>query len=40
MGEACANLALRRTLPAALADAGVSAELLAPRAAHMGSAMS
>ncbi|KRE97036.1 FAD-dependent oxidoreductase [Frateuria sp. Soil773] len=31
MGEACANLALGRPLPAALADAGVSAEMLAPR---------
>jgi D-arginine dehydrogenase len=32
MGEACANLALRRALPSSLADAGVSADMLAPRA--------
>jgi D-arginine dehydrogenase len=31
MGEACANLALGRALPAHLADAGVSAAMLAPR---------
>ena len=31
MGEACANLALGRPLPAALVDAGVSAAMLAPR---------
>ncbi len=31
MGEACANLALGRPLPAFLSDAGVSAALLAPR---------
>jgi D-arginine dehydrogenase len=34
MGEACANLALRRPLPSALADAGVSAQMLAPRASQ------
>ena len=40
MGEACACLALGRPLPAALADAGVSAGMLAPRtAARAGSAM-
>jgi D-arginine dehydrogenase len=32
MGEACAHLALRRALPSPLVDAGVSAEMLAPRA--------
>jgi len=32
MGEACANLALGRPLPAPLADAGLSAAMLAPRA--------
>jgi D-arginine dehydrogenase len=31
MGEACANLALGRPLPAALVDAGLSAATLAPR---------
>jgi D-arginine dehydrogenase len=31
MGEACANLALGRALPAPLADAGITAALLAPR---------
>lgn len=31
MGEACANLALGRALPAHLADAGLSAAMLAPR---------
>jgi D-arginine dehydrogenase len=31
MGEACANLALGRTLPTALQDAGLSAAMLAPR---------
>ncbi len=31
MGEACANLALGRPLPPALADAGLSAQMLAPR---------
>ncbi|MFC5436386.1 NAD(P)/FAD-dependent oxidoreductase [Rhodanobacter umsongensis] len=32
MGEACANLALGRPLPAPLLDAGLSAAMLAPRA--------
>ena len=36
MGEACAHLALGRPLPAVLVDAGVSAELLAPRSAEWG----
>ncbi|GAB2536040.1 NAD(P)/FAD-dependent oxidoreductase [Rhodanobacter koreensis] len=41
MGEACAHLALGRPLPSALVDAGVSADMLAPRAAHLDrSAMS
>jgi D-arginine dehydrogenase len=31
MGEACAHLALGLPLPAALADAGLSAAMLAPR---------
>jgi D-arginine dehydrogenase len=31
MGEACANLALQRPLPAHLADAGIAAAMLAPR---------
>jgi D-arginine dehydrogenase len=31
MGEACANLALGRALPSPLADAGLSAAMLAPR---------
>jgi D-arginine dehydrogenase len=31
MGEACANLALQRAMPAHLADFGVTAALLAPR---------
>jgi D-arginine dehydrogenase len=31
MGEACANLALERALPAHLTDAGITAELLQPR---------
>ncbi|HEY0199660.1 MAG TPA: FAD-binding oxidoreductase [Rhodanobacter sp.] len=31
MGEACANLALRRALPLQLVDAGISAAMLAPR---------
>jgi D-arginine dehydrogenase len=34
MGEACANLALGRPLPSPLADAGLSAAMLSPRAAH------
>jgi D-arginine dehydrogenase len=34
MGEACANLALGRPLPAPLADAGLSAAMLAPRMPH------
>jgi D-arginine dehydrogenase len=33
MGEACANLALGKSLPSALVDGGVCAALLAPRAA-------
>lgn len=33
MGEACANLALERALPAHLADAGITAALLRPRPA-------
>ena len=40
MAEACAHLALRRPLPAALVDAGVSAEMLAPRATPGGSRLS
>jgi D-arginine dehydrogenase len=32
MGEACANLALGRPLPSALVDAGITADMLAPRA--------
>ncbi|MFC5581685.1 NAD(P)/FAD-dependent oxidoreductase [Rhodanobacter terrae] len=35
MGEACANLALGRPLPSPLADAGLSAAMLAPRATHL-----
>jgi D-arginine dehydrogenase len=31
MGEACAHLALGRALPAHLQDAGIGAEMLAPR---------
>ncbi len=34
MGEACAHLALGRPLPSPLVDAGLSAAMLAPRAAH------
>lgn len=41
MGEACAHLALGRPLPSVLVDAGVSADMLAPRTAHLDrSAMS
>jgi D-arginine dehydrogenase len=36
MGEACAHLALGRPLPSALVDAGLSADLLAPRGAQWG----
>ncbi|HEY4146718.1 FAD-dependent oxidoreductase [Pinirhizobacter sp.] len=35
MGEACANLALDRPLPSALVDAGITADMLAPRVAGL-----